>query len=73
MEKLKSLLFSTQKELEESSEDLTEKIKNEAAKAREAIQKNSELELLVSKMKGEISEERETKTFALAEVEGIPN
>ena len=73
MEKLKSLLFSTQKELEESSEDLTEKIKNEAAKAREAIQKNSELELLVSKMKGEISEEREIKTSALAEVEGIPN
>lgn len=54
MEKLKSQLETTQHELASAKEEWSEKYMNEASKAKEAIKKNSELELLLSKQKLEV-------------------
>lgn len=71
LEKLKSLLSSTQNELEDTTEEWQEKFKIEQAKSKEAIKKQSQIELEFGKLADQFSEEQDLRKIAEKEIEGM--
>lgn len=71
MEKLKSLLGNTQKELIETREELGEKFTNEKIRSKEAISKNSQLELDLDKERKKNDKERDMREIVEKELKGI--
>jgi hypothetical protein len=71
LEKLKSLLGNTQKELIETREELGEKFTNEKIRSKEAISKNSQLELDLDKERKKNDKERDMREIVEKELKGI--
>jgi hypothetical protein len=71
MEKLKSQLENTKKVLLETKEEWVEKFSNEQIRSKEAISKNSQLELDLNKEKKKSETERDKREIIEKELEGI--